>query len=34
MCLADNGDKLNVNADTAATAVAQALGRRETRVPQ
>lgn len=25
MCLADNGDKLNVNADTAATAVAQAL---------
>lgn len=26
MCLADNGDKLNVNADTAATAVAQALG--------
>ncbi len=26
MCLADNGDKLNVNADTAATAVARALG--------
>ena len=26
MCLAQNGDKLNVNADTAATAVAQALG--------
>jgi acetylglutamate kinase len=26
MCLAENGDKLNVNADTAATAVAKALG--------
>ncbi len=26
MCLTDSGDKLNVNADTAATAVAQALG--------
>jgi acetylglutamate kinase len=26
MCLGPNGDKLNVNADTAATAVAQALG--------
>jgi acetylglutamate kinase len=26
MCLTDDGDKLNVNADTAATAVAQALG--------
>lgn len=26
MCIDDNGDKLNVNADTAATAVAQALG--------
>jgi acetylglutamate kinase len=26
MCIDENGDKLNVNADTAATAVAQALG--------
>ena len=26
MCVAENGQKLNVNADTAATAVAQALG--------
>jgi len=26
MCLSENGEKLNVNADTAATAVAQALG--------
>ncbi|MGE0609734.1 MAG: acetylglutamate kinase [Pirellulales bacterium] len=26
MCLGENGEKLNVNADTAATAVAQALG--------
>jgi len=26
MCLAENGQKLNVNADTAATALAQALG--------
>jgi acetylglutamate kinase len=26
MCLGSNGEKLNVNADTAATAVAQALG--------
>ena len=26
MCLADDGEKLNVNADTAATAVAQSLG--------
>ena len=26
MCLTDNGEKLNVNADTAATAVAQSLG--------
>jgi acetylglutamate kinase len=26
MCEADNGERLNVNADTAATAVAQALG--------
>jgi acetylglutamate kinase len=26
MCLGENGEKLNVNADTAATAVAQAMG--------
>ncbi len=26
MCLSESGEKLNVNADTAATAVAQALG--------
>ena len=26
MCLSETGEKLNVNADTAATAVAQALG--------
>ena len=26
MCLSENGEKLNVNADTAATAVAQAMG--------
>ena len=34
MCIDEQGEKLNVNADTAATAVAQAVGGRKAGVPQ